>query len=568
MKKMFIALMLLIGMIPLIGMSVFASTEDSLQVDQEEFYLEDYLTINGEQLTDYYYSTGYYTLIMGLGNVLDIDVQAAIEDLPYFDGDYDNISNIYIRVELDEYYTSAPDPYWNFSDPNLSSPEENVLIYNLNSSDLDDNVNFVFWWANEGSSGGAPYTDTGGIRFLSATLYLEYYEPVYTVDFEYLVECGNNYDLLPETNGVFTTILFMQEYDMGTHSYHMKFLYEDSLYTFDVAIPAEIYDYNYDSPYIREGVTFSDFLPGQLSYASDDDGNKVIYIQPVSQFSNYPVINDTEDAMLIVGFATINLTTMEFEIINKLELISVINKEENRYAYLYCFFPAEIEDLLSITVTYDFRQNYIFGIHGEWQTAVETYVHGEGTEGAVPNWIWWIPAFGWGWGIGSAITGNAIYDVDENIQTLQEQDVPDEVVYRYVNDLGGSTFDLNDLALYKVTLGQFQDGIFTNVTDQNAYDIQDLVVTEILYMFDGKVYTAYTDQIISLVSNPELVQNFYERISEVTSGISLGIDSSWMSYAAIIVVALVILWLGNKVLNTIKRSRRASYRYSRYRQRR
>ena len=350
-----------------------------------------------------------------------------------------------------------------------------------------------------------------------------------------VVDCGTDYSLLPDTNEAFINILSLTEYDHVSLSYKFTFIFEGVLYSFNLAIPEEIYNYDYISPYEEDPVNFVDFTASQMSFATGSEGETVLYIQPVSQRINHPVVSEADASQLVVGFITINLTTMEYEVINKLELVGIINKEANRFASLYCFFPAEVEELLTITVSFNYRINTILGIKGDWQIATNTYVHGESYEGSTPNWIWWIPAVGWGFGLGEELWGT-LYDVEDVVVPINKADIPDEVTYKYVNDLDGTLSDLNNLALYKVSLGQFQDGLFTAATDENAYDISEFVILEILYSFDGAVYLATSNLIDSNVITPELSGGLFSNLF----GDSISSDLQTIIWIGVGVVAVVM----------------------------
>lgn len=535
MKKKIVLLLLMGLIIPfMVVNTTYALGSEPFEVDSEDIYVEPYIQVNDAAISSNHYSTGYTVLNMGLGNTIDLNLASSINSLPYYDGNKSNINNIYLIVELDNYYTSAEDPYWNYTDGNITTVSQNVLKYDLNESDFNGIVTFSFWWAENPSlgGGGAPLEDTGSIRFISAKLYVEYSESIYTIDYDDYINCESNYSLLPNTNEVFVEILNFSEYDATNHSHHIKFMYENDIYSFDLAIPSDIYDYDY-LDLDGEVVKFKDFEPYQLSYASDEDGNKVVYIQPIEEYSGVPAEN-SEGVKRINGFATINLTTMEYKVINKLDLVGIVNKEANRYATLYCFFPLVVEDLLSITVSYDYRINSIFS-KGDWQSAQNSYVNGDSYDGNSPSWWWWVPGFGWGWILGSAITGNSIYDIDDVIIDISGNEVPDEVVYKYENELGGLESDFNEMNLYKVSLGQFQDGFFTSWSDENAYDIQDLVILNILYEFDGVVYTASTPEIEQIIIDADLsAPSIIEVIDDNTSAIK--------STAAIIFVAVVVIY--------------------------
>lgn len=349
---------------------------------------------------------------------------------------------------------------------------------------------------------------------------------------------GSDYRQLPLTNEEFIDVIEFEEYHTQTHSFRFSIVYENILYKFNVAIPDELYNHNYDLTGKDQTISFINLKPNQISYATDNKGNRILYIQPDESIENYPLIYDGSDSTVIVGFSTINLTTMEYSIMNNLETIGVINKEENRNAILYCFFPSRIEELLSITVSYKYRTNYFFGIKGQWIETIETYVNGDKYEGVVPTWMWWIPGFGWGWVAGSAMTGNSIYDIDNVIETITQDDIPSTVKASYVNNLNGKYSDLDNLALYKVKLGQFQGGALTPFSDDNAYDIQDLVILELMYIYNGKVYKA-SEEIISIVKNPELSPGLNEMLGIETITETLNKFITWGSITIIILIVIM-----------------------------
>lgn len=412
-------------------------------------------------------------------------------------------------------------------DPAITTTYEADYFYHYFSlSDISNIKEYTttFYYESDNSAALSPY-------IFHTTLNVHYVMESDALDD--IVDVGTDYSLLPDTNGEFIDIFSLEEYDHTTLSYKFMFIYNDQFYSFNLAIPKEIYEYAYISPYEDDPVYFSDFEPGQMSYSMNGEDNRVLYIQPVLQRRNHPVISETDGSELVVGFVTINLTTMEYEVINKLELNGIINKEANRFASLYCFFPAEIDELLSITVSYDYRINSVLGIKGDWQSATNTYIHGESYEGETPNWIWWIPAVGWGYGLGDTLWGT-IYDVEDVVMPIREDDIPDEVVYKYVNELDGSIKDLENLELYKVSLGQFQDGLFTAATDENAYDISDFVILEILYSFDGKVYLATSELIDSNVLTPELSGGLFSGLFDNSNGENL------LIWAAIAIIGIFV----------------------------
>lgn len=357
-----------------------------------------------------------------------------------------------------------------------------------------------------------------------------------------VVDVGTDYELLPDTSGEFVDIFSLELYDLASLSYTFMFIYNGQFYSFDLAIPEEIYSYDYISPYVDEPVHFVDFLADQMSYASKSTGEKVLYIQPIIQRSNHPAVSGDDGSELIVGFVTINLITMQYQVINKLELTGIVNKEADRFAALYCFFPAEVEELLSITVSYSYRINSFLGIKGAWQTTINTYAHGESYAGHAPvSWLWWLSPVISGAAVAEDIWGTK-YDIEDVVIPINERSVPEEVRYKYVNDLEGSLDDLEDLSLYKVSLGQFDDAnLFAPADDENAYDIQEFVILEILYSFDGIVYEATDDVIESEVISPDLSGGLFD------GGIFENDSTGTMAIVFWVVVGILAVVLFNKL---------------------
>lgn len=485
---------------------VIFTTSITVQAEETDY---EYSEIFGLSYEDYKKDGSYigdqklYLNSSGL-TAITFDIEEQIQSLTY--PAFFEIDELYLEVKFssvpiaDNTEIYSPDTTMEkvdyVFDPAITTTVESDYFYHYFSiSDISNIKQYTttFYYESDNSSASSPY-------IFHSILHAHYVMTSGALDD--INDVGTDYSQLPNTNGEFIDIFSLEEYNHSTLSYEFMFIYNDEFYSFDLAIPNQIYTYDYISPYEDEPVHFKDFEASQMSYSTNDEGTKILYIQPVLQRRNHPVISSEDGTELVVGFVTINLTTMEYEVINKLELMGIVNKEANRFASLYCFFPAEIDELLSITVSFDYRINTIIG-KGDWKSATNTYVHGESYEGETPNWIWWIPGIGWGYGLGDTLWGT-IYDVEDVVMPIREVDIPDEVVYRYVNELDGSVSDLKNLELYKVSLGQFQDGFWTAATDENAYDISELIILEILYVFDGKVYLATSDLIDSNVITPEL----------------------------------------------------------------
>lgn len=512
MKKIFILVTMTILSFLLVGQTVIYADTSVTEYTEEVSLIDADFIINGESVSsdsDYQLNSDTYTTVEFLiPNILDrvSTPSGYVIDEISLEVVFDMI-RVSDNINVSTYDVRLINVTNEYSTINGLFEVDRFYLYLDDESELEANYDTTFYYTSDGSSSTLP-----GINYSNMNVHFVLADET----FDDVIDVGTNYELLPDTDTNFIDILTIEEYDHSTYSHELTFAFGPTLYKFDVAIPEEIYNYEYEIEHEENSLSFEYFNANQMSITTSPDGEVILYIQPDDEEENHPYILEDGSSPDIVGFSSINLSTMEYKIINKLELYGVVNQEDNRYASLYCFFPTFIEDLLSISLTYEYRINTIFA-KGDWQTALNTYVRGDSYNGQSPSWLWWIPAVGWGWIAGSAITGNAIYDVDDVIIPINESDIPDDVINKYETKLGGDSTNLDNLQLYKISLGQYQDGIFTAFSDENAYDIEEIVILEILYEFEGEVYIATADQINTNVYTPELSTGsaeFFDNIAE------------------------------------------------------
>lgn len=555
MKKLYIAILMFI--------SVFTFTQNvdaAFSTDTSDRYEEHFTLCDG--------NTGTYcdTATDGSDFLFNGVIVTSYQDLFLTEGQYDEVtfelanvfdhvvpkdgyevSTIQMKINLGTHYESDNVVYTsNETDlrkeittypvgETTENYEATQFILDIDPNGYKDIVNYVadFSFTSDGS------IETGWTRVSTTTIIVMYTKTLESYD--NVIDVDSDYSKLPNTQETFLDIVSIEEYDASTHSYKMNYAVGDTAYSFNVSIPEDMYNYVYSSPY-KERIYFKDIPAEQMSIGTSPDGENILYIQPDFSKSHKPAIMENGDEPDIVGFATINLTTMEYNIVNKLQLMGVVAKEKDRYAYLYCYFPTQIEDLLSITVSYEYRINSLLGIKGEWQETMATYVQGDQYDGQPPSWLWWIPGAGWGWASATYITGDAdIYNIDNVIQPIEAADLPGEVDYRYVNELGGDEYDKYSKELYKITLGQFQDGLFTAWSDENAYDIDELVILDILYEYKGQVYQASSEEMESIIANETISPSIGQAFSTAFLDGEEMTDADMFVYGIIALVGVVLL---------------------------
>jgi len=445
-----------------------------------------------------YSSTGYISLVMGQGNLFSFDVLDLIDSLQYYDSM--NIDNMYIVLNLDTYYTTAENGYWNYEDTHLSTVSLDQLKYDFDlSSAVPESVSFSIWWANEGYSGGAPYTDTGGLRFLSAYLYFEYTVPVDTV-----VHSLYDYASLPDSVGIYEQIESIELVNAQARAYRFMFSKSSIYYDFDLIVPEEI-DLQDES-----------FISEQFAFLTDSDGNRILVYQP--DLSLLPMLQEDN---ISSGMIAINLTQEDYRIFGTIELNAIPNMEENQVAYLYLFLPMYVEDISLIDVHYDFQITGLLNIiERPWVSAHKVIVHTEyndTTEIDPPSW-WLI------FGVIPYFVADILnwYDI-ETVQLISSSEVPGSVTDRYESQIGGSIFDYEDFVFYKVVLDQFNYTLF------GSANISDIVITKIVYEELGQTFTIPYELI-------DQINGEYEAPS-ILDGLDFsGIGSSLLGIVLLVVV--------------------------------
>jgi len=352
--------------------------------------------------------------------------------------------------------------------------------------------------------------------------------PTANADSIVIVDVGSDYSLLPDTNGTYSKIVEVSLYDLASSSYHFTFDYNNSRYQFDVALPTDISI----GDYLKSDSTWN------ISYTVVDNTYRVLYFQSNLELDPIPSGDGTVEnpSELIDGFSTINLTTMEFTKVVKLQINTIAYKEGSRTAYMYAFMDPKIEDLLSISFEYQYRFNYLWG-YGDWKEGSKSYLKGEESEIDPPSWLRVTTALTSTFFIYGVVDLLDIYNTD-SFQTLDKSDIPDEVMDIYKDDLGGTEADLDELNLYKILIGQFQQ------IGSIGYDIQYILITDLMYAYQGVVYHAATEVIEQTNLTPPLTD--LELLMQVLDWLI----ANWQ-YIVVTILAFVALILLGKVFKAI-----------------
>lgn len=327
-------------------------------------------------------------------------------------------------------------------------------------------------------------------------------------------DVGNHYDLLPQIDG-FVSVHNPVCYDENSNSYHLFIQASNQIYSFDVSFPS--------------GFVVEDFLLSQqdFPYTTHDlsmsygfvGGHRVLFCQPDFGRDDLPSI---EDPFLFSGFTLINLDDSTWQTVEKVELMGVINKEANDVAYLYCFFPFYVQNLLSISLRYNWRYAYMDRLTNpdrvlsvsSWQTVEKSILstdHSLIDSGGLGDRLLYSLLHQFEDDFGSIFENQdpsapdipfGSYGISyvDSIQSINPSSIPNSVMDLYFSlDPDPSSF--SSLNFYKVYLQQatYPRIIPDGLPNYYDYQIEDLVILSILYEFNGVLYEAPTELIDSVV---------------------------------------------------------------------
>ena len=376
-----------------------------------------------------------------------------------------------------------------------------------------------------------------------------------------LIDVISDYSSLPESVDSYEEITSYELYDEITNSYHMEFnnfestINEEITYKFDVALPEDV---NLDN-YVKGTGAIN------VTYTTLASGDRVLYLQSDLTQSPYPLEVDIEagfneeDYNALTSFIVVNMTQQETQKFKLLVMNSIINKEDYYNAFMYCFYDITIEDILVMSVEYDYRYKF-FGIPGEWNTDYKTFYKNTTYEMECPWWYMFVIPFE------DMITTTSMVELDdivqdggtvnpidntedgdyvvETISTILKADIPENVLEKYYTDFNAVESDLDALNLYKIHIGQFiYDGFITGLN--TGYDISEYSVTKLLYKYDGIIYEA-TERQLDVQENIVPGESF--NFLEIPSlGIVINKAYFYMGVAASLLTVLGIYYISRKV---------------------
>jgi hypothetical protein len=280
--------------------------------------------------------------------------------------------------------------------------------------------------------------------------------------------------------------------DEASNSWTINFIAAGIHYSYDVNIPDAMSSY---SEVTSMNVTqFYTMVTELTDLDTDITERKLIFLIRSDINDINPIeVNDLGYTIPneLAKYSAINLTDMTYIHTNQVKINGIVNKESNYNAYLYTSIPIQMDDLLSIRLSYNFRFNYLNSV-GSWQSADSDYQKDETYDTAPPRWLWWL-----------SLPTTLPYTIADatnfyNIDQIEPTDTfTDDIYVKFNDELSVTESQLLQTELFKIHLGQFRD------TWSTGYDIDKVVVLELTYSENGLVYEVPYEVIESNVYVPE-----------------------------------------------------------------
>lgn len=301
----------------------------------------------------------------------------------------------------------------------------------------------------------------------------------------------------------------------------------------------------------------------------------------VSDLTHLQALFDEDEIKPFQVVTVWNLTTGEFYANKRLIVYGAIVEISGIY-YLDVVMPLKSDDLISITVNYSYMKKYIFGITGKLHenityTAVrgDTYLQ----EVHSPAWTWYVLS---PWliklndAVGTALKGEQLTQqkITKQIYSIPEKDdfvnrfneqIREEIQFRKDKgeeppEFGETTvaevFNTgNDGGVYRVYLDQIGDWFQTGI------DFHRMVITDIAYLYQGKIYQVnyhYIDsRVPDYIDKRDPVSNFLQKIKAAIKAIGNWFEKNkwwFIGFGVVALVGVTIYFFGPSIRMAITNS--------------
>lgn len=530
MKKIITVVLLLLAIMYPINMIKASEPQQSISTESVELISKGFVAFSNVTFNmSNHMSTGYTTLVMGSSTTYTINLSTILAFLEHYNAA--NVSEIYLQFDLQAVYTgyTAEQYQWLSSNGAWNSSTKRLAL----GTTMPASASAEIWWNVIGQSGGAPSSTIGSLRIVSVTLVVNYTDEVE------IYSQISDWSELP--GGTVPINDFVDTYEFISSNANMIVPVMDLQLdgTYDI-----YFDFD-DTKLIAKAVT----LPTKVT---EKDIKMTLYFASTEYRFLWFFFDINASNPYNSDFLIWNLTTGEFQEIITGTVYGVPFVTGNgistyNMAYVDLSIPWELEKIVSIRMSYQYRYHYLVGNPGSWYTVTSQDLY-DGALTAV-NAPWWNPVARWLYNDLLKNNVGKLWDYDQIEVVTDDYDLSKKAEFvNYINEKKSLTLTMNDVFPIPHTVGRIFLGQFDKF-GSNAVEIKDIVVMEIRYINDGIEYSApFPKQVITdtedpSIGRPDLLGDFLEELWKfitslwliVSIGIGLGtarlvLGKSWSSH--------------------------------------
>ena len=476
MKKIISMVLLLLAVIYPINMISASEPEQSVSNESTELISKGLVAFSNVTFNmSNHMSTGYTTLVMGSSTTYTINLSTVLQYFEHYS--ISNVSNVYLEFDLEAVYTGFTESQyqWLSSNGSWNSTTKRLAL----GSSLPSSATAEVWWNVIGQSGGAPSSTTGGLRIRRITLVIEYSAPV----------------------TLYTQIADWSELPAGTKPFNDYESYEEFETTGNMIVVDLIenglnYDIYFDfgdAKFVAVGVT----LPSKVTskeilftrYFSTSDAKFLWFFFDLDNSNPYNS-----------DFLIWNLQTGEFReattgTVYGMPYVTGDGISTYNMVYTDLVIPWEIDSIVQVRMSYEYRYHYLFTGYGEWQTVSSQDMYAGAQTGTFAPW--WNPFARLYYNILLKDSVGELWDYDQIEDVTSDYNIDKKTTFvNFINEQAELTLTMAEVFPTGSTVGKIFLGQFDKF-GSNGVQIKDVVVMEIRYMTEGVEYSSvYPPQVI------------------------------------------------------------------------
>lgn len=508
MKKIITVVLLLLAIMYPINMIKASEPQQSISTESVELISKGFVAFSNVTFSmSNHMSSGYTTLVMGSSTTYTINLSTILAFLEHYNAA--NVSEIYLQFDLQAVYTgyTAEQYQWLSSNGAWNSSTKRLAL----GTTMPASASAEIWWNVIGQSGGAPSSTIGSLRIASVTLIVNY-----TNDVEVYSQISD-WSELPAGTVPINDFVDTYEFISSNGNMIVPVLQLQPDDTYDI-----FFDFDTDK-YIAKAIT----LPSKVN---EKEIVMTLYFASTEYRFLWFFFDINSSNPYNSDFLIWNLTTGQFQEIITGTVYGVPFVTGNgvstyNMAYVDLAIPWELEKIVSVRMSYQYRYHYLIGNPGQWQTITSQDLY-EGALTAVQA-PWWNPFARWYYNDLLKNSVGQLWDYDQIELVTAEYGISEKTAFvNYINEKKNLTLTMSEVFPTVHNVGRIFLGQFDKF-GSNAVEIKDIVLMEIRYINDGIEYSQpFPKQVITdtedpSIGRPDLLGDFLEELWKLITSLWL-----------------------------------------------